>query len=200
MKKIITLTTLFIIIGCSAQSPIINIANNHSMVEGIYNKDVNNLLNPFEGNYLFTNTSTNTTLEIRLVKTIMDFNGKYYEDLIIGEYEYKVGGITIISTLSNLNVQYTFQREHGIGGNCILKKNNRPICNDCTTSEKRLLIGFNDPTTPLFGTVLIRRITQNGLPAIKVFITSTGGNTYLEGTPAPTSFKIPEGEYILMKI
>ena len=190
---------LFMIISCSAQNPIINISNNHSMEVGVYNKDVDNVLSQFEGTYIYTNATTNTTLEIQLVNKTMQFDGKYYEDLIIGEYEYKVNGLTIISTLSNINTIYPNQWRHKIVGNSIIKKTSRHICNDCGTNEKRLLLGFSDPTTKIYGRILIRKITQGGLPAIKILLTATGGGDYLVGTPPPSDFKVPTGEYILIK-
>lgn len=199
MKKILNLATLFIAIGCSAQSPVINITNDSSMAEGCYNKDVDNVLPQFEGNYLYTNTATNTTLEIRMIKKIMQFDGHYYEDLIIGEYEYKVNGVTIISTLANLNTVYPSQEDHNIAGNSIIKKVSRYTCNDCGTNERRLLLGFSDPTTPIWSRILVRKILVGGSPAIKILFLPGGGNMYMVGTPPPPDPKVPSGEYILMK-
>lgn len=198
MKNLFIIPMLLILITCKAQSPIVNIANKHSTEEGVYNKDVNNLLNAFEGDYLYTNGTT--SLQIILKKKVMQFNGKYYEDLIVGEYEYKVGGVTQISTLANIDVVYPNQKGtgHGIAGNSLLKKTNRPICNECTTNEKRLRLGFDDPTTTVYGNILIQKIVHLGQPAIKVIIYAEGGS-YLVGTSPPADMKVPLGEYILIK-
>lgn len=198
MKKLFIIPMLLILITCKAQSTIVNIENKHSTEEGVYNKDVNNLLNAFEGDYIYSNGST--SLKIILKKKVMQFNGKYYEDLIIGEYEYKVGGITQISTLTNIDIVYPNQlvTGHGIAGNSLLKKTSRPICSECATNEKRLRLGFRDPTTTVYGNILIQKIVHLGQPAIKVIIYAEGV-TYLVGTTPPEGMKVPLGEYILIK-
>ena len=61
---------LLLSINCKAQSPIIDIIDDDgSEVIGAYYKDVNNLLNPFEGTYIYTSGST--TLKIVLVKKVL---------------------------------------------------------------------------------------------------------------------------------
>ena len=199
MKKILNLAVLFLTFSCSAQSPIINIENNnYSTDEGVYNKDVNNYLNAFEGNYIYT--SGTTSLRVLLIKKTMQYNGKYYEDLIVGEYEYKVNGIVIISSLSNINIIYPNQDlGHNISGNILIKNTSRPVCNDCGVNEKRLLLGFRDQTTSMYGNVLIRKTLQNGQAAIKIYIKGVGPASYAPGTLPPTPFKVPAGEYILIK-
>jgi hypothetical protein len=56
-----------------------------------YYKDVNNILNDFEGTWLYQ--SGNTSLKLTLVKSIQFFNGDFYEDTIIGGYQYIENGI-----------------------------------------------------------------------------------------------------------
>ena len=46
-------------------------------------EDINNYLDAFEGTYLYTNG--NTSFRMVLVKKVQQYNGRYYEDLIIGE-------------------------------------------------------------------------------------------------------------------
>ena len=162
MKKIVSLALFIVVtINCKAQSPVYNIGTNDSSQEdGVYNKDVDNILNLFEGTYLYTNTTTNTTLKFVLEKNIMQYNGKYYEDLMIGEYEYKVNNVTILSTLTNLNTIYTNQYfGHGISGNLIIDNQSRPPCADCAYNEKRLRLKFYDATTPRLNTdIIVRKI------------------------------------------
>ena len=200
MKNILNLAILFLIVGCSAQTPIINIKDDYgSSISDAYYKDINNLLNSYQGTWLYNNTATNSSLKIILVKKTMEYNGKYYEDLIIGEYEYKVNGVVIISTLADLNTAYQHQRRHKLWGNTMLKRSSRPICNDCGLDERRLSLTFSDPTTVTYGTMLVRKILQGGQNAVKIFIRSTGPGTYAPGTLPPTPFKVPAGEYILIK-
>jgi len=190
---------LLILITCKAQTNVHNLnENDYSTEEGAYNKDVGNLLNAFEGDYIYTNGAT--SLQIILKKKVMQCNSKYCEDLIVGEYEYKVGGVTLISTLANIDVVYPNQlvTGHGIAGNTFVKKTGRPFCSECATNEKRLRLGFRDPNTTTYGNILIQRIVHLGQPAIKVIIYAEGGS-YLVGTTPPADMKVPLGEYILIK-
>ena len=96
IKNLNIFVLLLLSINCKAQSPIIDIIDDDgSEVNGAYYKDVNNLLNPFEGTYVYTSGST--TLKIVLVKKVLQYNSQYYEDLIIGEYQYKKYGVQIES-------------------------------------------------------------------------------------------------------
>ena len=89
---IIILITTISFFNCKAQSPILSIDElGRNNLNNAYYKDLNNELNPFEGTWLYANG--NTSLKIVLVKKPMYFNGKYYEDLIIGEYQYIENGV-----------------------------------------------------------------------------------------------------------
>lgn len=200
MKNIIKIIILTISLNCYSQSPIINIIDKDgTRTTGAYYKDVNNLLNTFEGTWLYTNG--NTTLKIIMIKKIQQFNGRYYEDLIIGEYEYKVNGIVVISTLNELNNNYSNQRSHSIDSNTLLTNENRPKCTNCTVNEKRLGAGFEDPVRDSYGTMIVKKTTQNGLEAIQIKTRLSGyGTPWIEGQPQPpTDFTVPAGEYTLIK-
>ena len=102
MKNTIIILLILSAICCKAQSPIINITDdNGNQIAGSYYKDLDNLLNVYEGTYLYTNGTT--TLKIVLQKKTMSFDGHHYEDLIIGEYQYIKNGVEIINTLPRLN-------------------------------------------------------------------------------------------------
>ena len=94
MKQITLITiVIFSFFNCKAQSPILDMEINAKMdsPNNSYYKDVNNILNTFEGTWLYVNG--NTSLKIKLVKNTMFFNGDYYEDLMIGGYQYIENGI-----------------------------------------------------------------------------------------------------------
>lgn len=200
MKNLIKIFLTVISLNCFSQTPIIDIINKDgTRTTGAYYKDVNNLLNTFEGTWLYTNG--NTTLKIIMIKKIQQFNGRYYEDLIIGEYEYKVNGVVVISTLNELNNNYSNQRSHSIDSNTLMTNNNRPICTDCTTNERRLGAGFEDPVQDSYGTMIVKKTTVGSQEAIKIKTRRTGmGYVWIEGTPPPPAdFTVPAGEYILIK-
>src|SRR5690606_22916851 len=110
MKQlIITIAFTLILLNCKAQNPIVSLEDwDGTEQQNTYYKDVNNVLNDFEGTWLYTNG--NTSLKIVLVKNTMFFNGDYYEDIIIGGYQYIVDGTEEINTLvdaNNLNLGYS---------------------------------------------------------------------------------------------
>ena len=198
MRNILNIAIFILSTGCFAQT--INIIDkNGTRTTGAYYKDVDNLLNTFEGTYLYANGTD--TLKIILIKKVNQYNGRYYEDLIIGEYQYIKNGIEKINTLSEINTSYSNQRIHNIAGNSLIKNTSRPVCNDCVVNEKRLRMGFTEPMCGLYGTMIVRKITQGGQEAIKIKTRMEGSATpYYEGsTPPPLDFTVPAGEYILIK-
>jgi len=199
MKTIILIFFLILNywIGFS-QSPIINIKDKDGTRQtGAYYKDSNNLLNPYVGTYIYTNGSI--TLKIVLVKKMQQYNGRYYEDLLIGEYEYKNGSTIIVSTLSDLDTVYGNQRRHSISGNTLMTKTNRPICNECGTNELRVNFTFFDKELELGGSMVARKTTYNNQEAIKIFIRCEPVTIYTGNVPPPTQFRVPDGEYLLIK-
>ena len=76
---------------------------NGNDIHNMYLKDVNNKLNPFVGTWLYSNG--NTTLKIILQKKIMALvaNGEYYEDLLVGGFEYFVDGELKCTTIPLLH-------------------------------------------------------------------------------------------------
>ncbi len=200
MKNIIKITLLLFSAVCSAQTTVIDILDKDgTRTTGAYYQDTNNLLNTFEGTWLYTNGST--SLKIELVKKIRQYNRAYYEDLIIGEYEYKVNNVVLISTLSEINTIYPNQREHNIDGNSLIKKTTKPTCDDCLNDEKRLELGFIDPILDSYGYMIVKKTTQNGQEAIRIRTKREGiGTPWIIGTPEPPrDFTVPAGEYILIK-
>lgn len=200
MKKIIIFTLYIFSIGCTAQNPIIDItAQNGTPIIGAYYIDYNLLLNQFEGTWLYTNGSN--SLKIVLVKKEMQYNTQYYEDLIIGEYEYIENGVEKVNTLSTINNNYSNQILHGIAGNSAISNTNKPPCNDCVAFEKRLRLMFTEPNSELYGQMIVRKIMIGSEEAIKIIIRKTGdASVWIEGTtPPPSDFMVPSGEYTLIK-
>ncbi|WP_310556608.1 DUF6705 family protein, partial [Flavobacterium sp.] len=189
-----------------AQNPIINIKNQSigDRIIGAYYKDIDNLLNPFEGEYIYSNGGT--YLKIVLQKKVFAYNQQFYEDLMIGEYEYKENNITKVNTLAKLNESYDYKWMHSIKGNSILKTSNKPPCPDCGVDEKRLRLSVLEGSA--YGGVVIRKIIHNGQDAIKIYIHQTSNNlmssrnspSQINGTvQTPSYLSIPGGEYIMIK-
>ncbi len=195
-KNIINIIILALtIISCKAQSPIINITDdNGNQIAGAYYKDLNNLLNVYEGTYIYTNGTT--SLKITLQKRTMSQNYNYYEDLIIGEYQYIKDGVEIINTLPKLSQMMANKRLHGITGNFILTGTEMG-CFDCSPTEKRLITGIVDYETDNWGQLSIRTTTINNQPAIKVNL-YWRYREHVVGTPELLNASFPGGEYIMI--
>ena len=149
-----------------------------------YYKDVNNVLNDFEGTWLYTNG--NTSLKITLVKSVQYFNGGFYEDAIIGGYQYIENGVEKINTLSdanNLNLGYNAS----IWGNNIYDNCSYIPVDDCIEGEKRLSLSIEDTiTTEHFGDLILHKRTVSGQEALKAMIDiGYVGNNHQEGVPTP---------------
>ncbi|WP_439480678.1 DUF6705 family protein [Chryseobacterium aquaticum] len=157
---------------------------------------MNNLLNQFEGTYVYTNGSKVFT--ITLVKRIKQYNSSYYEDLIIGEYQYSINGIIVQNTMPNLNVVYNNQYiKHSIAGNYTLSNNNRRWkCPQCSPNERRLSARIRDESTERSADFLMRRTVVNGQQVLQVKIDDVLPD--LE-TANPPDFSLPLGEFTMIK-
>lgn len=197
MKKYIFI--LIITFSSTVYSQIINIIDDNGItVQGAYYKDVNNLLNQFEGTYVFQNNNTN--LKIVLEKRENQNNGLYSEDLIVGGYQYSYNNQILINTLLNLSSNSPYNYDYKIYGNNILNNNHFPICQECVINEKRLRLSFSDPIRKIYGNLIIRKVNINGQNAIKIKLYGANNKYYVANTnPLADDFIIPSGEYILIQ-
>ncbi len=195
MKHILIIViATFSLLNCKAQSPILPLSDWTDEQTNAYYKDLNNELNAFEGTWLYTNG--NTSLKIVLVKKTMYFNGNYYEDLIVGEYQYIEDGVEKINTLASLNLNLGFS--HKISGSSILNTCFFLPTDDCVEGEIRLNVSLIDAITPHWANVLLQKRVVNGQDALKAFIVfNYSGNDYPDVLPSPT---LPwQDVYILIK-
>jgi hypothetical protein len=171
MKKIIFITVFIVALyNCKAQSPILNMEadTKYDAPNNSYYKDVNNVLNNFEGTWLYTNG--NTSLKIKLVKSIKFFNSKFYEDLLIGGYQYIKDGVEKINTLSDANSP-SIGRNASIRGNNIYNNCKYLPINDCIEGEKNLDLSINDiPLNGHIGDLRLFKRTINGKEVLKANI------------------------------
>ncbi|MBW8521804.1 hypothetical protein K0U91_04905 [Chryseobacterium chendengshani] len=163
---------------------------------GYYRKDINNVLDQFQGTYIYTNG--NTTLKMILVKKIKQYNGSYYEDLIIGEYQYIVNGLVKINTLSNINVVYNNQYvEHAIAGISVINNNNRQWkCPQCIPDEKRLHSRIIDRSSNRYADFFMRKTVVNGQEVMQVKIANVKLDVFNDN---PQPFSLPLGEFTMIK-
>jgi len=148
MQQVVIIIFLFCVGICRGQSPVLHTFNNqnYGATEGAYYKDIDNDFNKFAGTWLYTNGTTSFKITLQKVNQVYrssPFN--YYEDLLIGEYRYIENGVEKVNTLPQLTSglgAFT----HNIVGNIINLGINVPACDDCTATERRVILGFRDPT------------------------------------------------------
>lgn len=198
MKNIIVIfALLFSTTYILAQSVVIDINESGlGRPTGYYRKDINNVLDQFEGTYVYING--NKVFTITLVKKIKQYNSSYYQDLIIGEYQYSVNGTVIQDTMPNLNVVYNNQYiKHAIGGDYTLSNNNRRWkCPQCYPNERRLSAKITDMSTERSADFLMRKTIINGQQVLQVKIFDVLPD--FENINSP-DFSLPMGEFTMIK-
>lgn len=171
MKKIIlTITIGLALYNCKAQSPVLNMETTFSadVPDNAYYKDVNNVLNNFEGTWLYTNG--NTSLKIVLIKSTQFLNSKFYEDLLIGGYQYIENGEEKINTLTDAD-DPSIGRDASIKGNNIYNNCRYLPVDDCIDNEKNLHLSINDVTSDgHIGALRLFKRIINGQEALKANI------------------------------
>jgi hypothetical protein len=199
MKTFKIIIIVLLSINCKAQNPTIDITQSRlGQPDGYYVKDTNSLLNPFEGTYLYTNGTT--SFKMILIKKVQQYNGRFYEDLIIGEYQYIENGVEKVNTLSEINTVYNNQRIHNIDGNLIVDNNFRFWkCPTCPINEKRLKCSINDTSSNRYASITMQRTSLNGQEVMKIKISNINGISFVEGQPVPLEFSLPQGELTLIK-
>jgi hypothetical protein len=204
MKKYINYITFFIALTvCKAQTPVFDILDIEDGPKDSYYKDINGVLNAYEGIYLYTNG--NTSLKFILKKKEKSYSGYYYRDLVVGEFQYIKDGIELINTLENINLNYGKDErvKHRIKGSRIITGTELG-CPDCSATEKRLRLSFVEnkfveDRSPFTIGIDIRKTTVNGGDAIKVNI--FGGQHIINKSsyPGQTLPPLGVGEYLMIK-
>ena len=197
MEKLLNLILFLVPFISYSQSPIINLTDDDGSdeVADSYYKDIDNHLNQFEGTWLYTNASI--SFKIVLIKKIMAFNGKFYEDTLIGEYQYIENGVEKINTLPIESAPNP--REHNVCGNSLLNNTDRPVCGGCPFGQKRVSLFFYDPIRDRAGDLIIKKMMVGAQQAIHIRLQGQG-KTYKTGTPPEyNTTTVPPGEYTLIK-
>lgn len=201
MKKIV-LISVFVssLYMYSQSSPIVPLEEwNGIEVQGTYYKDTNNVYNQFEGEWLWQ--SGNNSLRIILQKkeqvSQQIFGVSYYEDMLVGEYQYIKNGIEKINTLANINSQY-----NSISNSIILTTPFFMGCDDCLPNERRVYVSFSDPLADLSGFIVFKKMVVNGQQALRMTFRYRGKLIQEGQMPPPPTIPpgdTPDWDYILIK-
>lgn len=107
MKYILIIFVFVFSIQCSAQTQIVNASDCDSYFNensgNYYRKDVNNIMNQYEGTWKWTNGNKEFLLNLSKQKHYYHQygNDNYYEDRLVGYYQVKENGVIIADTSSD---------------------------------------------------------------------------------------------------
>ncbi len=197
-KTLLIIMSIIFTISCKGQTVSLTTPR-YEVSQGAYFKDLDNDMNKFVGTWQYING--NHTLTIVLQKKTYVYNGKYYEDLLVGEYRYESNGVEIVNTLSNLINPEIIGREHEISGRFIQPHNMYPICNDCYPDEKRFMLNFHDSERNYLSlSMVLRYLPQNtGEPEKMTATLISNHGVMIPNENSPTEPRIPYGEYLMIK-
>lgn len=198
-KTLILIFISFICFNCKAQTILNNSDTDYFILpNNCYLKDNNNYFNTYIGEWKYS--SNNTSLTIKVRKIYNYFNGRYYEDLLIGEYKYIENGIEKINTLPFFLTNFSNQYQHHITGYIITEKNKKnPQCLDCENIPM-IKMTYSDPIKNTTGSIVMGIYD---IENIKIFITSDPYKYNLDSDGIIESeyvgITIPTGWYVLGK-
>lgn len=193
--KIILITLIALTaIQCKAQDIRTLEQSRRNVTNATYIKDIDNVLDPFVGTWVLDD-GTNY-LKMVFKKKVKTLTGNYYQDLLVGEYQYKRNGVEMINTLSKFNVPQANAYRHTIDGNYTWT-NQTPFY-EYTSDNFRIELIMGEPAGRAYS-LEIRTTTFNGQPAIQIYKhKGEGGKPYHVGeTPPP--IVVPNGFHYLIR-
>lgn len=197
MKTIILIIAVLMTFSCKAQTTILTLEEKNipDDLTGVYFKDLNNELNKFAGTWKYQNGSTSLT--ITLVKKQV-YNGEWYGDELLGEYDYVDNGTEVVNYLPRLTDASVNDQQHTIDGNKVVYPDYSPECNDCQPGEKRFVLKFVDRDRRyLRNQILVQYINDNGIEKLKITLDASESIIISQGAAAQP--RVPYDEYILIK-
>lgn len=179
---------LVVVSSCKAQNPVVAIdANYSSASNGTYFKDLNNEMEKFVGTWLYNINGISFTLTLQKKESV--FNGKHYEDILIGEYKYVSNGTEVVNTLPNINNPNPVK--HKVFGNYVLP------CNGCNNRKFNLM--FEDSQRSyLNASITLNYLINSNPEQIKVILIAED-SSLLPTENSPTTIRVPYGTYIMTK-
>lgn len=215
MKNIYLIFSIIFFASCKAQildAYDVNILSGD--INGAYYKDLTNFRDQFVGTWVYSQGNTSLTIQLQKRDNLFNDNGfkTFYEDIMVGEYRYIENGIEKINTLSNININYgnTFENntKHNLLGDMfLLFPYNFPSCSECLSNEKRMVFDYTEPNYDAKGVangyMVVRYFVENGVEKIKIVFYTENQVLFVDSNDNPIDnpepYKIPFGEYVLVK-
>ncbi len=120
-------------------------------LRNVYFVDDNNEMDFFEGEWIFSNSSSQ--LKIELKKESRLYNGRLYQDYLVGEYQYVENGVEIVNTLDNIDQNLGVK--HSIVGNRIIRKCTNLPTSQCQDGRLKFNLLLRDPNNDKVSATLI---------------------------------------------
>ena len=198
MKNIFLTLIAIITISCKAQTVPLNTHYDDTNI-GAYFKDTFNEMNKFEGTWEYSNGTD--TLKIIIKKKTHYFDGEYYQDLLIGEYQFINNGQEIVNTIPNNSFDWSNIDERNIGGWRFITNNEVLLCSNCSQNEKRIKLFFSDPERNYLSlSLVLRYLPQSiGEPEKMTATLISNSGVVLPDANSPTEARVPYGEYLMIK-
>jgi Family of unknown function (DUF6705) len=201
MKKILIIALTITTVNGMAQQivPLFGDADIYISNSGHYYKDVDNDFDKFVGTWKWTENNSSFTIILKKITNMYDEEANFYEDFLMGEYQYIENGIEKVNTLADINDDSIDPYYHKITFGIILANHYLPQCLDCDTNEHRISMEIEHPNFPqITGTLIMRYKNEGGVEKIYLNILDGQGKfTLNEGDP--TNIDIPLGDYVLIK-
>lgn len=195
MKKYIFLTLLFSGI-VNAQVSIANLEDTHNRQPHVYYSDSQNFLGPLAGTYLYQEAGRTFKIVLNKKQNSNRYN-TYYQDMLIGGYQYNDGNIQI-DLLNDLENNFACGCSHVIYFQHI-RTGPAPGCLSCTPNQKWMVGVIADPVANSADAIFLIPHIVNGQAAIRILINHEIRVNFGNNPTASIHYPIGGEEFILLK-
>jgi len=172
-----------------------------------YYKDIDEFQNQFVGTWVLNEGPTYLKITFKKKPAFLESRSdiSYYEDYLIGEYDYKINGTTVVNTLENLNINHSVIFNYNLYSLMRYKINQYPQCDGCDRINRLVMIFQEIPTRDQNWSAgayfIIRRVLEQEVEKLKVqFIMTDSAGKIPNGLGDEyQGFSLPFGNYTLIK-
>jgi len=166
MKKIHLFTTLLIFLsGLVSCQTVADLETAYPInTPNTYYKDIGNNLNRYEGTWIYDDGVS--YIKIVLVKKIKFPVWQYFEDTLIGGFQYKKNGVEIINTLNDITSSQTHPINYPISGNRLGDTSRLSPFHQYTSDNVRLTTSIIE--NECISHMSVRTLILNGQSAIQI--------------------------------